>query len=109
MEQGIIWAIIGLTGIPSAITGICFWRIQHKMHKRDLKEDAREKARCKQEMLVINGIGAAIALGEATATALKNGRCNGETEKALKYARYQKHAQKEFLTEQGVKNIYEEA
>ena len=50
---------------------------------------------------------AAIALGEAAATALKNGHANGETEAALEYARKIKHEQRDFLAEQGIKGIYE--
>lgn len=53
-----------------------------------------------------DNIGAAIALGEATATALKNGHANGETEAALQYAQKIKHEQKDFLTEQGIHAIY---
>lgn len=50
--------------------------------------------------------GGRIALGEATATALKNGHANGETEAALEYAKRIKHEQKDFLTEQGIHAIY---
>ncbi len=53
-------------------------------------------------MLLVRSVGAAIALGEATATAMKNGHANGETEAALEYARKIKHEQKDFLTEQGI-------
>lgn len=56
---------------------------------------------------MIKSVMAAIALGEAAATALKNGHANGETEAALEYARKIKHEQKDFLTEQGIKGIYE--
>ena len=56
---------------------------------------------------IIKSVMAAIALGEAAATALKNGHANGETEAALEYARKIKHEQKDFLTEQGIKGIYE--
>lgn len=57
-------------------------------------------------MLLVRSVGAAIALGEATATALKNGHANGETEAALEYAKRIKHEQKDFLTEQGIHAIY---
>ena len=54
----------------------------------------------------MRSVGAAIALGEATATALKNGHANGETEAALEYAKRIKHEQKDLLTEQGIKALY---
>ena len=63
--------------------------------------------RQKSEVLLIKSVMASIALGEAAATALKNGHANGETEAALEYARKIKHEQKDFLTEQGIKGLYE--
>jgi hypothetical protein len=92
--------------IPSGITGFCFWLLEKKMEKRDKALTEKDNAREKNEVLIIKSVGAAIALGEATATALKNGHCNGETETALKYAREIKHEQKDFLTEQALKNLY---
>lgn len=76
------------------------------MEKREKDMSAKEAAREKNTVLLIKSVGAAIALGEATATALKNGHCNGETEAALQYAREIKHEQKDFLTEQSIKNLY---
>jgi len=55
---------------------------------------------------MIKGIGAAIALGEATAHAIQDGQCNGEMACALEYARQVKHEQKDFLNEQGVENLF---
>lgn len=92
--------------IPSGITGFCFWALERKMEKREKALTEKEAAREKNTILLIKSVGAAIALGEATATALKNGHCNGETEAALNYAREVKHEQKDFLTEIGVKNLY---
>ena len=69
--------------------------------------EEKEKIREKNEVLIIKSVMASIALGEAAATALKNGHANGETEAALEYARKIKHEQKDLLTEQGIKGIYE--
>jgi len=99
-------AILALMGVPSAVTGLCFWSIQRSIQKREAKREEIEKAREKNELLLIKGIGAAIALGEATARAIKDGKCNGELTAALEYAQKVKHEQKDFLTEQGVKNLY---
>ena len=106
MIQLDIGQLVAIMGIPSAITGFCFWMLQQRMTKRDEELDRREKAREKNEVLLVRSVGAAIALGEAAATALKNGHANGETEAALEYARQVKHEQKDFLTEQGIRSMY---
>lgn len=98
--------LVALMGIPSAITGLCFWLIQRRLTKRDEELDRRDAARERNEVLLVRSVGAAIALGEATATALKNGHANGETEEALEYTKRIKHEQKDFLTEQGIHAIY---
>lgn len=92
--------------IPSAITGFCFWMIERKIEKREKEREKKDEARVDNEFLLLKSVGAAIALGEATAMALKNGKANGETEVALEYARKVKHEQKEFLNRQGLQNIY---
>lgn len=98
--------LVTLLGIPTAITAFCSWMLQRRITKRDDMLETREKAREKNEVLIIRSTGAAIALGEATAEALKNGHCNGEMEAALEYARKVKHEQKDFLTEQGIHALY---
>lgn len=98
--------LVSLLGIPTAITAFCSWMLQRRITKRDEVLETREKAREKNEVLIIRSTGAAIALGEATAEALKNGHCNGEMEAALEYARKVKHEQKDFLTEQGIHALY---
>lgn len=98
--------LVAIMGIPSAITGLCFWMIQRRLTKRDEELDRRDAARERNEVLLVRSVGAAIALGEATATAMKNGHTNGETEAALEYARKIKHEQKDLLTEQGIHAIY---
>ena len=54
-------------------------------------------------------MGAAIALGEATAQAVQripDAHCNGDMHAALEYARKVKHEHKEFMTEQSVQALY---
>lgn len=93
-------------GVPSAVTGLCFWAVQKNITKRDAKRDERERAKEKNEILLIRSVSAAIALGEATACAIRDGRCNGDMNAALEYAQKIKHEQKDFMTEQGVKYLY---
>ena len=92
-------AIVLACGIPSTITGLIVgWFVKHQNDK--------DKAREEINILLIQGVGASISLGEAVAIAQKNGKSNGDTEAALKYAKATKHDITNFLTKQGVKYIY---
>jgi hypothetical protein len=101
-----IFSLLILLGVPTAFTGFCFWLLKRHIDKKEKEREEHEKARKKNELLLVQAVFASIGLGEATALALKNGHTNGETEAALEYARQIKHAQKDFLTEQGINNIY---
>ena len=121
MEGLTIGGLAALMGIPSAVTGFCFWLLQRKITRQQEKKDKaeevhrkaeadRERLREKQELLLIKGVRAAIALGEATAKAVQripDAHCNGDMSKALDYAEEVKHEQKDFLAEQGVHFLYE--
>lgn len=119
-----VWQFVLAIGLPSALTGglvgLFFWNLQRKITKRDAEaaekearreeaEAQREEARKKNELNTIHAIGAAIALGEATARAVQripDAHCNGDMHAALDYAQRVKHELKDFLTEQGVQAIY---
>ena len=108
--------------LPSAVAAFCFWLIEKKIEKRSQKEDEERKkrqkdidkqeaARQKNELLTAQAIGAAIALGEATARAVQripDAHCNGDMDAALNYAAKVKHDQKDFLYGHGLENIYAE-
>jgi regulator of protease activity HflC (stomatin/prohibitin superfamily) len=116
-----ITAIIVAASIPSALTGFCFWVFEHKIQQREAKEkeereqrqrelDEREKHREHQEILLVQGVNAAIALGEATAKAVQripDAHCNGDMHAALEYAEKVKHEQKDFLTQRGIESLYD--
>lgn len=107
-------------GVPSAITGFCFWVLERRIQQREETEkkererrqkelDERERAREKSELYIIKSVQAAIALGEATARAVQripDAHCNGDMHAALDYAKKVKHEQKDFLSEQALKNLY---
>lgn len=94
-----LWTIILAAGIPSAITSLIIgWFVK--------RQSDRDKAREQINILLVQGVGASVSLGEAVAIAQKNGKSNGETEKALNYAKDAKHNITNFLTAQGVKHIY---
>lgn len=116
-----VTAIIIAASIPSAITGFCFWLIERNIKKQDKKRETEEEARREdmerrenlrqqQEFYLVQGVNAAIALGEATAKAVQripDAHCNGDMHAALEYASKVKHAQKDFLAKQGINSIYE--
>lgn len=117
----LVVAFIAAMGVPSAVMGFLVWNLERKIQKRDKVKDAeeaalrkeadeREKAREKMELLLVQGTNAAIALGEATARAVQripDAHCNGDMHAALDYAATVKHSQKDFLTEQGIKAMWE--
>ena len=116
-----LWAFILALGIPSAITGFLVWNFERKIAKREAKrekeqeerhkkEAEREKAREELQIHTIQGVSAAIALGEATAKAVQripDTHCNGDMHDALNYAIKIKHEQKDFLTRMGIASVVE--
>lgn len=86
--------------------------IAARERKRDKAERAKlaEQQRLQEQLLLklIESNWASIALAEATAKAVQkipDAHCNGDMRKALEYATQVKHAQKQFLAEQGVHAI----
>ena len=108
-----IGALIAAMAIPSAITsgitGFCFWWLKRKLDRRQTAEEKKDEARRQNEVIVIEGVNAAIALGEATARAVQripDAKCNGDMTASLRYASEVKHKHKDFMTEQGVDALY---
>lgn len=104
-----VTAFVIAMSVPSAITGFAFWAIERKIERREKVQDKKDEARKQNEIIVLKGVNAAIALGEATARAVQripDANCNGDMHAALEYAEKIKHEQKDFLTEQGVDAIY---
>lgn len=131
MIQIDVAGLLCLMGIPTAVTAFAFWLLERNITKRDKererkaeearkaeadeaaarrKEDEeREKARESLMVVTVQGVNAAIALGEATARAVQripDAHCNGDMKEALEYATETKHKQKKLLTEQGIHAIY---
>lgn len=64
-------AFIAAMGIPSALMGLIAWRLRTRIEARD--KAAEEKAKAQQELalILVKGTRASIALGEATAKAVR--------------------------------------
>ena len=131
MIQIDVAGLLCLMGIPTAVTAFAFWLLERNITKRDKererkaeaarkteadeaaarrKEDEdRERARESLMIVTVQGVNAAIALGEATARAVQripDAHCNGDMKEALEYAAETTHKQKDLLTEQGIHAIY---
>lgn len=91
--------------LPALITGLGVWRIQVIIGRAENRRKDADECREKLQIILLKSINAAICLGEATATAIKNGKANGEVSDAVKYATQIKHEQRDFLHEQGIKKI----
>ena len=100
------------------MTGFCFWMLEHRIQKREKQKEPRrpnDRKRQRPESVPVKISRsspfrhvAAIALGEATARAVQripDAHCNGDMHAALDYAAKIKHAQKDFLTSQGIHAI----
>ena len=79
--------------------------LKQKEEENEEKEDVRRE----NEIILIESVNAAIALGEATARAVQripDAKCNGDMHAALDYATGIKHKHKEFITKQGIESMY---
>ena len=116
------WLILAAFGIPAAVTGLLFRRLEKSIERRDKQRDReqaererkaeeRERNREKLDMMLLQSTSAAIALGEATAKAVQripDAHCNGDMHAALDYAARVKHEQKDFLTGLGIHALHDE-
>lgn len=103
-----ILELVILMGIPSAVTGFCFWWLEIKIQKRDKHAEEQEKRREQYQMYLIKSVDASLALGEATARAVSripDVKCNGDMHAALDYAMEVKHQKKDFLNQQAVEAL----
>ena len=103
-------AVIIAAGIPTAVTSFFFWCIKRMLGRKEKEREQAEENRQHNELLIIKGIGASLALSEATAIAVQripDAQCNGDMRAALEYARKVKHEHKDFLYKKAINSIIE--
>lgn len=104
------WTILVAVGLPGAIVtslvGVMVRRIERRIEDDRRLRQEQDASRKEFEKFQTKGLTATMALCEANATALQNGKCNGETHKALEYMQKIKREQREFLTNQGIEHIF---
>lgn len=93
-------------GVPTILTGIFCYFAKKYITRKERKLHEQETLKMQSELLTLQCICASLALGEATAKAIKNGKCNGEMSEALSYANETKHKLQNFIEEQGIRKIY---
>lgn len=101
-----IWAFLLAIGVPTSVVGFAVHRIEKKLDKETQEREERDKARRQYERYQVKMLTATAALSKANALALKNGKCNGETEEALEYLDEVKHDQRDFLAQQGIDHLF---
>lgn len=104
------WATLLAIGIPSsvvtAIIGFMVRKIERRMDDERRTRQEQDEARKQFEKFQARGLTATMALCEANAIAIQNGKCNGETHRALDYMQQVKYEQRDFLTSQGIEHIF---
>ena len=95
----LIGAVLAAAGIPSAL----FAAFLRGVEKRRAHEEATRR---QYELYQVKMLTATAALCEANAIALQNGKCNGETHRALDHLKEVKHDQRDFLVSQGIDHIF---
>ena len=106
----VFWELLLAVGVPSAIAsgvvGLLFKRIDQRLKAEITKREKQAQARRAFEQFEVQCMTAVISLCEATATALQNGHCNGETHAALDYLKKVKREQRDFLVKNGIEHIF---
>lgn len=68
----------------SVVSGTALFLLQRWFKKKDARDEIRDEAKAKENILIIKSINAVGHLTEATAIALESGKTNGEIHRALK-------------------------
>lgn len=91
--------LLAAASIPSALFASYIRRVEKR---RDKEEEARRQ----YERYSVKMLTATAAVCEANAIALQNGKCNGETHRALGHLQEVKHDQRDFLVAQGIEHLF---
>lgn len=108
MTWTIAWTALCAAGIPTAIVGVLIGLLNKKIDKRDKLREERERARIKNETMIIKLTMASLSLGEATAEAVQripDAHCNGDMTEALDFAKKAKSDYRDFEHEQTAKTV----
>lgn len=91
--------------IPAIISGLALWYIKKLFDKREVRDEAREQARIKNNVLLLKGISVSLELGEVTADAVVTKMVSSRMVDAREAAKHVKHEIDDFTREQGSTHI----
>ena len=106
-----IYTLLLNWGVPSAIMGMLVWWTKKSIDKKEAARDLREQNIEQFMMILMQSSRANNILAHATAKAVQripDAKCNGDMTKALEEADKIHKKEKEFLTAQGLKHIFED-
>lgn len=105
--------VIGLpTAVTSAVIGFGFWLLKRKFDKDKKEQEERDRNVEKLMIMMFQTSRANNVLSVATAKAVQripDAHCNGDMTSALKEAEKMQKDEKNFLVDQGIKHILENA
>lgn len=101
--------LIVAMGIPSAVTGLLVWWLKRYIDRKEKEREEREKKTEQFMLMLMRNTRATNVLAEATARAVQripDAKCNGDMTAALEEAAKIQKAEKDWLFERGVENIF---
>jgi len=87
------------------ISGMVLFFLQRHFKRVEKRTDESDNRRNKKDVLVLKCLKAIGQLTTANATAIKNGKCNGETEKSKQAFESVEKELDAFLLEQAIKKV----
>lgn len=89
--------------VSSIISGMVLFFLQRFFKKKTLKDEARDRQKAKENILILKSIDAVGKLTYANAIAIRDGKTNGEMHEAMEGYAEVKDEMYEFLLEQNSK------
>ncbi len=102
-----IFYVLGAIGFAGIVSGLTVRFVGKKLDKNEAIRDQRENARLESELLIHEGLCATGHLAEATAIAVKEGKSNGRTDRALEYYRVYRDKEDAFMRRQATERLHE--
>lgn len=106
----ILWLLgfLGFGGIcGGVIAHILTKKVGQKMDEEREERKRIDNARLESELLIHEGVCATGHLAEAAALAIKEGKSNGKTDKAIEYYRAYRDKQEAFMRRQMAERLHE--